>query len=424
MLRRLVLSLVVLVACTYNYDQLRGHPDGAADSIPPGSGGQAGIASGGKGGVGGANANGGHSGSGGAGGRGANGGGSGGGGQGGNLATGGEGGGSGGSNLDASCSLVNDASVDHSTTSCTSTFNFEGSGNLQGATLLGGSQAFKAISQGMTPNTYCGAGSLAIAATFSGTTGALTKGEVDIPLGGASGPANLSGKTLTVHVSASPAACGEDLRFKVNLNTSTGDPNVLDVNALTSNFATASVSLAAVTGASATNSLAIQAFSVSGYTGTIYVDEIDIPGIGLTGEGGTTGTGGSLGTGGTLGAGGATGTGGAAGSGSTGVGGATGNAGSSGSDPCAGFCTDPISVAPLTNSGDLGTGVGCYDVVGTLTANRFICGNFVAPRTFAVNGVSFDCVNGDGGALPPPVNGGYCMQVSAGDYDYAYFVTY
>ncbi len=86
----------------------------------------------------------------------------------------------------------------------------------------------------------------------------------------------LSGKTLTVHVSASPAACGEDLRFKVILDTTSGSPVALTVNAVTSNFTTASASLAAVAGASATNKLAIEAFSTSGYTGTIYVDEIDL----------------------------------------------------------------------------------------------------------------------------------------------------
>jgi len=188
----------------------------------------------------------------------------------------GKGGGSGGSNVDASCSLVTDALVDHSTTTCGAMFNFEGTGNLAGATLLAGSQAFTAVSQGTTPHTYCGAGSLAIAATFSGTSGATTKGEVDIPLGVDGGAANLSSKTLTVHVSASPVACGEDLRFKIILDTTSGSPVALSINTVTSNFTTASASLATVAGANAANKLAIEAFSTSGYTGTIYVDEIDL----------------------------------------------------------------------------------------------------------------------------------------------------
>jgi hypothetical protein len=183
-------------------------------------------------------------------------------------------GGGGGANMDAGCSVVTDASVDHSTTVCGAMFNFES--GTEGATLLAGSQAFTSVTKGTTPHTYCGAGALAIAATFSGTTGPTTKGEVDIPLGVDGGTANLSGKTLTVHVSASPAACGEDLRFKVLLDTTTGSPTALSVNAVTANYTTVSMSLAAVAGAAATNALAIQAFSVSGYTGTIYVDEIDL----------------------------------------------------------------------------------------------------------------------------------------------------
>jgi hypothetical protein len=188
----------------------------------------------------------------------------------------GKGGGSGGSNVDASCSLVTDALFDHSTTVCSAMFNFEGTGNLEGATLLAGSQAFTGVTQGTTPHTYCGAGSLAIAAAFSGTSGATTKGEVDIPLGVDGGTANLTSKTLTVHVSASPVVCGEDLRFKVILDTASGSPVALSINTVTSNFTTVSASLATIAGASATNKLAIEAFSTSGYTGTIYVDEIDL----------------------------------------------------------------------------------------------------------------------------------------------------
>ena len=185
-------------------------------------------------------------------------------------------GGSGGSNVDASCSLVTDALFDHSTTTCGAMFNFEGAGNLEGATLLAGSQAFTGVTQGTTPHTYCGTGSLAIAATFSGTSGNTTKGEVDIPLGVDGGSVDLSGKTLTVHVSANPVACGEDLRFKVILDTASGSPVALSINTVTSNFSTASASLATVAGASATNKLALEAFSASGYTGTIYVDEINL----------------------------------------------------------------------------------------------------------------------------------------------------
>jgi hypothetical protein len=190
---------------------------------------------------------------------------------------GGRGGGSGGSNVDASCSLMTDALFDHSTTTCNTTFNFEGT--TEKAVLVpasSGSQAFTNVAQGTSPHTYCGSGSLAIAAAFNGTTGALVKGEVDIPLGADGGSVDVSGKTLTVHVSAVPAACGEDLRFKVVLDTASGSPTAINVNALTTNFTTASASLSTVAGASATNRIAIQAFSTTNYTGTIYVDEINL----------------------------------------------------------------------------------------------------------------------------------------------------
>jgi len=41
-----------------------------------------------------------------------------------------------------------------------------------------------------------------------------------------------------------------------------------------------------------------------------------------------------------------------------------------------------------------------------------------------VNGVAVDCAGAGGAfALPPPRNGGFCMQASAGNYSYAYFAT-
>jgi hypothetical protein len=197
-------------------------------------------------------------------------------GAGGTAGAGGKGGGSGGSNVDASCSVVTDALFDHSTTTCPAMFNFEA--GTEGATLLAGQQAFTSIAHATIPHTYCGTGALAIAATFTGSIGNLTKGEVDIPLGGVDGggTADLSGKTLTVRVSASPAACGEDLRFKVLLDTTKANPTAITLNAITANYTSLSATITTDAGTSMTNALAIQAYSTSGYTGTIYVDEIDI----------------------------------------------------------------------------------------------------------------------------------------------------
>jgi hypothetical protein len=201
-------------------------------------------------------------------------------GGGGGGGTGGKGGsgGAGGSTLrDASCNLLTDALVEHSTTACNALFNFES--GTQGATPASSAiqGAFKRVIQGTTPNTYCGAGSLAITASFSGTTGTSTKGEVDIPLGTDGGTANLAGKTVSVHVSANPA-CDAALKFNVSLNTTTGSSVILRIEPVTANWSTATVTLPAATdgGANSATALALQAFSFDGYVGTIYVDEIDI----------------------------------------------------------------------------------------------------------------------------------------------------
>ena len=120
------------------------------------------------------------------------------------------------------------------------------------------------------------------------------------------------------------------------------------------------------------------------------------------GGGGSTGAGGTTGTGGTGGQGGSTGTG--------------------GTRPCSGTCADPITVAPNANSGELGTGATCHEVAGD--SGSLACGNFVAPRTFTVNGTTFDCVADSGGTLPGARNGGWCFEASAGNNSYAYFATY
>jgi hypothetical protein len=175
---------------------------------------------------------------------------------------------------DAGCSLLTDALVDHSTTNCSAKFNFES--GTEGASLPAGTQAaFTGVVKSST-QTYCGTGALAISASFSGTTGNTTKGEVDLPLGTDGGTANVVGKTVTIHILVAPATCGGDLRLSVSLDTTIGEPVVLRLATLTSNWTTASVTLTADGGAASATKLALQAFSTSGYTGTIYLDEIDI----------------------------------------------------------------------------------------------------------------------------------------------------
>jgi hypothetical protein len=139
---------------------------------------------------------------------------------------------------------------------------------------------------------------------------------------------------------------------------------------------------------------------------------------GITGTGGTPATGGITGTGGIVSTGGVTGTGGTAGA--TGTGGA---AGAPGTGPCAGLCSGPTAVAPTMNSGDLGTGATCQEVTGGALTS-LVCGNFVSPRTFSVNGTAINCAAGGTFSLPAAKNGGYCMQASAGNQSYAYFTTF
>ena len=138
---------------------------------------------------------------------------------------------------------------------------------------------------------------------------------------------------------------------------------------------------------------------------------------GATGAGGTAGHAGATGGAGTTGAGGAAGTtGGSGGAAATGAGGA-------GSTPCDGLCTSPMTFKASTQVGNLGTGASCWQLVGS-TVHDFECGNFVSPRTFAVNGTSADCTTGMSITAPAARNGGYCVQVGAGNYSYAYFTTY
>lgn len=67
----------------------------------------------------------------------------------------------------------------------------------------------------------------------------------------------------------------------------------------------------------------------------------------------------------------------------------------------------------------------CDEVLST-TITRFSCEGFVSPRLFLVNGKNYYCstTNGDQYPLPAPVNGGYCMQATAGDNADAGFSTY
>ena len=89
--------------------------------------------------------------------------------------------------------------------------------------------------------------------------------------------------------------------------------------------------------------------------------------------------------------------------------------------PCTELCANPVVIITPFSSGSLGIGAACFETVAPLQG--FVCGNFVAPRTLAVNGVVVVC-NGSGRNVGTPRNGGYCFQAPAGNETSEYFTTY
>jgi len=91
--------------------------------------------------------------------------------------------------------------------------------------------------------------------------------------------------------------------------------------------------------------------------------------------------------------------------------------------PCSSFCTNPIVfTGPNYNSGNLGTAATCHQTVANLSGG--VCGNMVSPRQLRVNGQVMSCTGGNWGTLPAKVNGGYCVQTTAGNHPWAYFATW
>lgn len=94
-----------------------------------------------------------------------------------------------------------------------------------------------------------------------------------------------------------------------------------------------------------------------------------------------------------------------------------------GTDPCAAFCSNPVVFSTNNyQSGDLGTGASCHAT--TVSLNGGVCGNLVASRKLFVNGVEMPCTWAPWPSLPAPVNGGYCIHTTAGDYAWAAFATW
>jgi hypothetical protein len=92
-----------------------------------------------------------------------------------------------------------------------------------------------------------------------------------------------------------------------------------------------------------------------------------------------------------------------------------------GSSPCAGLCSNPVNFTIGSNyqSGNLGTGAGCYQTTSVIHGGN--CGNFTSPRTLSVNGTQETCTYTNWSSIPATRNGGYCIQITAGNYSWAYF---
>ena len=154
------------------------------------------------------------------------------------------------------------------------TFTFEsGTSGARLGTTTG--TAAKSVTTSMT-NRYCGQRSLEISTTFSAMTGPTTKGEVLIDLTGAQ--QNLSGKTITINVSAIPEPM-TSAYVALTLTTSVGSMTLVPtIKPLTSDWTTQSYKLPAGAdgGVMMVSTIAIQIFDFSNYDGKIYIDDLDI----------------------------------------------------------------------------------------------------------------------------------------------------
>jgi hypothetical protein len=98
------------------------------------------------------------------------------------------------------------------------------------------------------------------------------------------------------------------------------------------------------------------------------------------------------------------------------------SSGSCSTNPCSAFCQNAVTFSGSFQSGNLGTGATCHETKGNINGGN--CGNFATGRSLTVNGQTMPCNNGNWSTLPPKVNGGYCVQTTAGNYPWAYFVTW
>lgn len=163
---------------------------------------------------------------------------------------------------------------------CNTRFNFE-NGATYGAMLgTDATMAFKAVGPGV--HTACGFGSLQITATFSGTMGATAKGTVVIDL---PAPENLTGKTLSLKVSADPpiATGGPSLTLSlVSMGGFVDLPTIRNIPGGYSDLISyplpppAPDAGATTRDVSAVKTIVIVGTDFNGFVGKLFIDELDI----------------------------------------------------------------------------------------------------------------------------------------------------
>jgi hypothetical protein len=98
--------------------------------------------------------------------------------------------------------------------------------------------------------------------------------------------------------------------------------------------------------------------------------------------------------------------------------------------PCDDLCQNP-TVLNATGEGfradDIGTNSRCWEVRGYLPAEtepRIVCWEFAGGRQLRVDGVAVPCTTGYGQVLETErgAEGGHCIQVTAGDHEFAGFI--
>lgn len=95
-----------------------------------------------------------------------------------------------------------------------------------------------------------------------------------------------------------------------------------------------------------------------------------------------------------------------------------------GERPCDTLCTGATTFTFGSNyqSGSLGTGAICRETLEPVAGGN--CSNVASGRTFEINGVSKVCNGQNWSSVPPPRNGGYCVQLSPGNWSSAAFTVW